>query len=526
MDGVKMARGRKPRVVVIGAGVGGLVAAAELAGRGLDVVVLERSLTPGGKMRQADPGGAKVDVGPTVLTMRWVFDEIAQGLGEDLDSLLTLSKSEAIARHFWSDGNRLDLFADIDRSADAIAAFAGRSEAEGYRSFTDRARRIYETLEAPFIRASRPSLMTLARETALTDLWRISPFVSLWRALGQHFRDPRLRQLFGRYATYCGSSPFSSPATLMLVAHVEQCGVWLVQGGMYALAEMLAGLATRHGAILRYGAEVSAITTSGRRVSGVSFQDGEHIEADVVVANADVAALAGGHFGTAAAGAVAPAARSTRSLSAVTWALQAEAGDAPLARHNVFFSRDYAAEFTDILRRDRLPADPTVYVCAQDRDDAGRGGAPGRERLFCLVNAPPRGDGPPLEQAEIDRCQQHVFRILARSGVRVPTSREALQVSTPADFHRLFPGTGGALYGRASHGWTASFRRPGNRTRLSGLYLAGGSAHPGPGVPMAALSGRSAAASLLADWGLSSRSNPAAMPGGTSMRSATTAGRP
>lgn len=521
-----MAAGRKPRVVVIGAGVGGLVAAASLAARGLDVLVLERAATPGGKMRKADPGGAGIDVGPTVLTMRWVFDEIVRELGEDLDSLLTLAASEVIARHFWDDGSRLDLFADIDRSADAIAAFAGRAEAEGYRSFAERARRIYQTLESPFIRASRPGLLDLARNTPLPDLWRISPFVTLWRALGQHFRDPRLRQLFGRYATYCGSSPFSSPATLMLVAHVEQCGVWLVQGGMYALAGMLAGLASRHGAVLRYGAEVSAITTRDGRVSGVSLQDGEHIEAGTVIANADVAALAAGQFGAAAASAVAPVAPTSRSLSALTWALRAEAGDAALARHNVFFSRDYAAEFDDILRRHRLPADPTIYVCAQDRADAGAGGTTGPERLFCLINAPPRGDGPRLEQAEIDRCEQHVFRILARSGVRMPARRDILQVSTPANFHRLFPGTGGALYGRASHGWTASFRRPGNRTRLAGLYLAGGSAHPGPGVPMAALSGRSAAACLLADWGLSSRSHPAGMPGGTSMRSATTAGRP
>jgi 1-hydroxycarotenoid 3,4-desaturase len=511
---------RADRIVVIGAGVGGLAAALDLAARGLEVLVLERAATPGGKMREVAVGGARLDAGPTVFTMRWVFEELFAAAGAALSDHLVLHPADVLARHAWSERERLDLFADLERSADAIGAFAGPAEARRYREFSERARRIYGTLERPFIRAARPSPQSLvfgAGVRGLSDLWRISPFDTLWRALGQHFHDPRLRQLFGRYATYCGSSPFLAPATLMLVAHVEQDGVWLVDGGMHRVARALERLAAARGASFRYGAEVAAIESSGGRVAGVRLATGERFEARAVVVNADAAAVSSGFLGRDVARAVPPVAPAARSLSAVTWALLAETDGFPLARHSVFFAADYAAEFDDIFRRARLPAAPTVYVCAQDRDDRGAG-ARGPERLLCLVNAPPTGDAHRFDPAEIRTCEERTFDRLARCGLQVRRHLDRTAVTTPADFERLFPATGGALYGPASHGWTASFSRPGARTRVPGLYLAGGSTHPGPGVPMAALSGRAAAASLAADFDSTSRSRTAAMSGGTSTR--------
>ena len=224
-------------------------------------------------------------------------------------------------------------------------------------------------------------------------LWSIRPFDTMWAALGRHFRDPRLRQLFGRYATYCGSSPFLAPATLMLVAHVEQEGVWLVEGGMHRLAAALAGLATQHGATIRYGAEVAEIVTGSGRATGVRLASGEFVAAGTVVVNADASALASGLLGAGVRHAV-PAPTGVRSLSAVTWAMQAETDGFPLSRHTVFFSRDYPAEF-DAIARGGLPGEPTVYVCAQDRDDSGTVQA-GPERLLVLVNAPAVGDTRPF----------------------------------------------------------------------------------------------------------------------------------
>ena len=511
------------RVAVIGAGIGGLVAALELASRGLHVTVLERAAAPGGKMREVEVGGARLDAGPTVFTMRWVFEEIFAAAGASFAEHLALYPADILARHAWSGGERLDLFADLERSADAIGAFAGPAEARGFRMFCERAGRIYRTLDHAFIRSPRPSLPGLIRGAGVRNLGGISPFTTMWRALGEHFRDPRLRQLFGRYATYCGSSPFLAPATLMLVAHVEQDGVWLVEGGMHRIAAALARLAVRRGATFRYGADVTEIAVAGGRVAGVSLATGERIEADALVCNADVAALASGQLGREASSAVPAIPRSARSLSALTWVLAAETEGFPLLRHTVFFSDDYPAEFEDIIRHARLPAAPTVYVCAQDRDDRGAGAPDGPERLLCLVNAPATGDSHPLSATEIRQCEERTFSQLQRCGLQVRRKREATVTTTPADFNRLFPGTGGALYGQASHGWAASFQRPGARSRLPGLYLAGGSTHPGPGVPMAALSGRMAAASLLADLASTSLSRRTATLGGMLTRSATTA---
>jgi 1-hydroxycarotenoid 3,4-desaturase len=244
---------------------------------------------------------------------------------------------------------------------------------------------------------------------------------------------------------------------------------------------------------------------------------GERIAADAVIVNGDAAAVAGGCLGPAISVAVPRADPGARSLSAVTWLLHAETRGFPLHHHNVFFSSDYRSEFEDVLRHGRLPSSPTVYVCAQDRGDDDRA-LNGRERVFCLVNAPPTGDTRLLPAREIEQCAERAFGLLERCGLSLTWTPELSRVVTPTDFEALFPATGGALYGKASHGWKASFDRPGVRTRIPGLYLAGGSVHPGPGVPMTALSGRMAAAALLADRASTGRSSRAPISGGMSTR--------
>jgi 1-hydroxycarotenoid 3,4-desaturase len=503
-----------------------LAASVLLAAQGWAVTVLERAAAAGGKMRTVDIGGTAVDAGPTVFTMRWVFEELFEAAGSSLSAHLRLSPAGTLARHAWSADARLDLFADIDRSADAIGDFAGALEARGYRAFCAEARRTYQTLEQPFIRTARPtplSLVSGAGLRGLPDIWRVNPFETMGHRLRTHFRDPRLRQLFGRYATYCGSSPFRAPATLMLVAHVEQDGVWLVQGGMYALALALTNLARNQGAEFRFNTNVAEIVVQRGAAAGVALDSGELIEADAVIVNADAAALAAGLFGPAAAGAVTAMPTGGRSLSAMTWAMVARTEGFYLLHHNVFFSNDYVAEFDDILVRRTVPSQPTIYVCAQDRDDAGLP-SPGDERLLCLVNAPADGDTRTMTAEEIDRCAQRTFGRLEEHGLNVTWRPESTIVTTPGDFERLFPATGGALYGQAVHGSMASFRRPGARSNLPKLYLAGGSTHPGAGVPMAALSGRLAAASVLQDFVSTAPSRRVAMRGGMSMRSARTDG--
>ena len=495
---------RMRHVVIIGAGVGGLTAALRLAAAGVEVTVVESAAAPGGKMREVVAGGAAIDSGPTVLTMRWVFDELAADVGLSLDDHVTCKPTRTLARHAWGDGAQLDLFADLDQSVEAIAAFSGAQDALAYRAFAARAQGIYTTLKDSFIRASRPNLFQLSRRIGISrlgELMRLSPYSTLADALAGTFRDPRLRQLFARYATYCGSSPYAAPATLMLVAHVEREGVWLIEGGMQRLAEGLATMGQRCGARFLYNRCATRILVEGGRACGVELADGERIAADAVIMNGDVSALGAGLLGPDVIGAVAMTPPKARVLSAITWSMQATTRGFPLLRHNVFFSDAYRAEFDDILLHGRAPRAPTVYVCAQDRGDPSREpGAPLQsERLFCLINAPANGDGAPLKPSDLRSCEDATFRHLERCGLTVTPLDGARVVTTPADFAQMFPASGGALYGPAQHGWMATFARPGARTRLPGLYLAGGGVHPGSGVPMAALSGRQAALSVLAD---------------------------
>ena len=383
-------------VVVVGAGVAGLVAALSLAARGVGVTVVERAATPGGKLRQVNVAGRWIDAGPTVFTLRDVFDDIFASAGERLDDHLVLTRQSVLARHHWPDGSSLDLFDDPEHSAEAIAAFAGTDAGRRYRDFSRQAASVYAALEKPFIRAARPSnplvLMGRAGLGGFAGMLRIQPYTLLWRALGDLFPDPRLRQLFGRYATYCGSSPFQAPATLMLVAHVERQGVWSVEGGMGALAQTLARLAAAKGVVFRFRADVDRIMVDDGRAAGVTLRSGERIGAGAVLFNGDAAALA----------APAPA---TRSLSAFTLAAVGKTEGVTLARHNVFFSDDYPAEF-EALGRGQVPEQPTVYLCAQDRGDGSAplpAGAP--DRALTIVNAPADGDVHRYTPREIETCE-------------------------------------------------------------------------------------------------------------------------
>ena len=518
-----------PRVVIVGAGMAGLVSALQIARRGVPVTVVEASQAPGGKVRQLQVAGVAIDSGPTVFTMRWIFDQVLASVGTRLEDELRITPLSVLARHFWDpdlaqgEVATLDLHADPRASQDAVARFAGPEEARRFATFCAQAREVYQALEGPFIRSTSPTMARMVGDLGLhglSVLTRLGPMRNLWDCLGRHFTDPRLRQLFGRYATYCGSSPWQAPATLMLIAQVEMDGVWAVEGGMHALARMLERLARAQGVVFRYGAACERIEITAGRASGVILAGGERIEAQRVVFNGDVAALAGGLLGEPARAAsprVAP-----RSLSALTWSMHTRTHGLPLDRHNVFFTGDYRSEFADIFGHGRLPRRPTVYLCAQDR---GTGtpdnGAP--QRLLTLVNAPAVGGQDRLTPEALDECEHHSFSLMRRCGLALqPQAHESVR-QTPDDFHRLFPGTGGALYGQATHGWNSAFARSPATSPVPGLFLAGGSVHPGPGVPMAAMSGQLAAAAVMDSLASTSRSRPGATSGGTSMRSATTA---
>jgi 1-hydroxycarotenoid 3,4-desaturase len=485
--------------VVIGAGVGGLSAAIALAAKGEQVTVLESQQGAGGKLLPVHINGASFDSGPTVLTMRWVFNSLFDMCGDRLDDHLTLHPLETLARHYWTGGVGFDLHSNQHDTTDAIGRFAGSAEAMGYKAFASDSRKIHQALLKPFLQSQRPTPWGLAAAMPLGEIFRINPFETLWHALGRYFKDPRLRQLFGRYATYCGSSPFKAPATLMLIADVEASGVWRIEGGMAKLAHSLQVLAQTSGAVFHFGVSAQRIEITGARVSAVIDGLGQRHPCTAVVVNADSAALVSGLFGADAINAGGRATSGDNSLSAITWCAQTIDSGVPLDHHTVFFSDNYETEFADLAHS---PArDPTVYVCDQ-----------GEKRKLLLVNAP--ADGKPAAR------DSHAWMInrLSRSGLNLRLDERQTLQRAPSDFAELYPATSGALYGRATHGWMSTFLRPQAHTKIPGLFLAGGSTHPGPGVPMAALAGLRAAEALLQDRASTRPWHQTAIAGGTLMR--------
>jgi 1-hydroxycarotenoid 3,4-desaturase len=469
--------------LIIGAGIGGLSAAIALAAQGEPVQVLERQAGAGGKLLPITIEGQSIDSGPTVLTMLWVFEDLFQRAGLSLHDAVTLHPLTILARHFWRGGAMLDLHADRQATADAIGKFAGPQNAKGYLAFAATAERIHKALLTPFLKNQRPTPWGLAAAMPPSELLRINPFETLWSALGRYFPDPRLRQLFGRYATYCGSSPFKAPATLMLVADVEASGVWKVAGGLAALAEALYRAAIGLGVTFRFSRDVEDIVMGRRGPVAVRDKAGERYPCNAVIINGDSAALAAGLFGKSLRCPFKPPASDENSLSAITWCGQISHEGPPLEHHTVFFSDDYAAEFKHL--QSGAADDPTVYVCEQ-----------GGNNKLVLINAPARVD------VSTSQAEFNVARRLQSSGHSLNLLGPHILKRGPRDFAALYPATQGALYGRATQGWLSTFQRPQARTAQPGLYLAGGSTHPGPGVPMAALSGLRAVEALLQDRAL------------------------
>jgi 1-hydroxycarotenoid 3,4-desaturase len=491
-----MRKPNSPRIVVIGAGIGGLCAAVRLAAKGCDVTVIDAHATPGGKMRTLPSAAGPVDAGPTVLTLRHVLDDVFAAAGTALDDHLTLLPQPLLARHWWQDGSSLDLHADMDASAAAIAAFAGPQAEADFRRFNRLSASLYAAFDAPMMQAPRPlmariALNALAHPTAWPALL---PGRTLTQQLARSFHDPRLRQLFGRYATYVGGLPDYSPAVLSLIWRAEAQGVWAVKGGMHTLARALADLATAKGAAFQYGVTARKVESRGGQVTAVALSDGQTVKCDAVIFNGDPAALVAGLLGNGAQLALPATSANPRSLSAHVWTFAARPSGPDLALHNLFFASDPALEFGPIAAG-QMSTESTLYICAQDRQSPARPTGP--ERFQIILNAAPKSTS-----GDLDQCRTRTFPRLARFGLTFDQTPPDQTCTPPSGFAALFPGSQGALYGRSPHGMLASFQRPGARTRLKGLYLAGGGAHPGAGVPMAALSGLHAAEAIWKDRAL------------------------
>jgi phytoene desaturase len=466
-------------IVVIGAGVGGLTAAIRLASAGHRVVVHERAGTVGGKLGRYARDGFAFDTGPSLFTLPQVFAD----LGLDLD----LVPLDPVVRHVFPDGTVLDSSSDHEVFTARIADVLGGDAADDWQRFWRRAGRIWDASWRDILR-SPVSAGSLARLSwRLGDLAAIAPGRSL-RSLGRrHLRDPRLRMMLDRYATYTGADPRRSPAALAAIAYAELAfGGWYLHGGLGTLADALLTRCAHLGVRVVTGSTVTGIDASGGRVLGVRLADGSHAPADVVVANADALTAYRDLLPTPAR----LAGLSDRSLAGFVLLLGVRGTTAALAHHTVFFPADYDAEFDAVFgspgRRSRPAADPTVFVT---RAEDPLVHPPGSEAWFVLVNAPRHGTA----HAAVDwrrpglapAYAAHVLDVLAARGLDVRDRLEFCEIRTPADLADATAAPGGAIYGTAG-----SLLRPVNKGPVDGLFLVGGSTHPGGGLPMVTLSAR------------------------------------
>ncbi len=474
--------GRCIRVAVVGAGVGGLAAAIRLQALGHQVTVFERNDVVGGKLAALVRDGYTFDIGPSLLTLPHLFDDVFRAAGTSLDEHVDLIRLDPQFVYHWPDGSSLTMPDDGDDTTAALDEFAPGA-GEQWREFDARGRRIWDVAERTFFAGPMSNPLALAkRMRSPFDLTAIDPMRTLHRSAESFFDDPRLVQWADRYATYSGSSPYAAPATLACIPHIEaRYGCWYPIGGLDALRAAFESVARDSGVEIHIGADVAHITaaTDGA-VNGVELVDGTAHDADVVIANTDAEHLYADLLPDAKA--LKQVRRAKRSTSGFVLCVGVRGLTPGLEHHNVWFSDSYRAEY-DQLDAGSPADDPTIYACVSAVTDPSQ--APdGCENWFLLVNTPPDVD------IDADAYGDLVLDRLADRGVDLRQRLEFRHTMTPTDIERRYRSPGGAIYGTSSNGTRAAFVRPANRGARPGLYLVGGSSHPGGGLPLVTTSAK------------------------------------
>jgi diapolycopene oxygenase len=475
-------------ITVLGAGIGGLSAAIHLAAKGHRVTILEKNAAVGGKMSEIRADGFRFDTGPSVITMRHVFEDLFRAANRDMADYLTLLPVDPLTRYFYPDGTRLDLSRDLPLTIEQIQRLEPR-DVEGYLAFLTKAACLHRITGPVFTYGPPPAFSSL-KQVTLRDLLSVDPVHTMQWMIEKHVRHPHLRQLLGRFATYTGASPYLAPATLAVIAHVElNEGVWYPRGGIYAIASAYEKLARELGVEIRLNARVREIQLKGKKVSGILLEDGELIEAETVISNIDVTTT----YNLINSALVEKRRKALQkrdvSCSGVILLLGVEGAHPELAHHNIFFSSDYKREFEQIFAENKLPDDPTLYVCVTSKTDASH--APkGCENWFVMVNSPPLPKGEGLGVRENTEVKEMLLNRLATVGLDVRRSIRWQKLLTPQDIQINTGAYRGALYGVSFNDRFAPFKRPHNQSEIEGLFFAGGTTHPGGGVPMVTLSGK------------------------------------
>lgn len=483
---------KRKSAVIIGGGLGGLATALRLAVAGWRVEVCEQGARFGGKMNVWEREGFRFDTGPSLITMPWVFEGLFEAAGARLAEHVELTSVAPLADYVFPGGERFTYSTSMPDWLSTVREVEPR-DVDGFLRFMELGARLFALSRETFLRRPPVAPPDLRSLRALRHLPLRRAWGNYHETVAAHFRSPLLRQLFDRYPTYVGSSPYRAPATLAVIPYIEYAfGGWHVKGGLYRLVESLVSLARSLGVGLHTNARVEGIEGEGGRVRGVRLADGTRIACDVVVMNGDAAttgALLGANStnGTNVVNGANVRAASELSLSGFVLLLGVGRKLPRLAHHTIYFSSDYPAEFAQLFDERRFPDDPTVYVSAPSRSDSTLAPA-GGETLFVMANAPASGTEWDDEQTALARAR--VFERLSKGGFpEIESDVVVSDVWTPRRIARDYLMPGGAIYGTHSHGWRRAFLRPANRdARLGGLYRVGGSSHPGGGTPTVLLS--------------------------------------
>ncbi|GAA2330329.1 phytoene desaturase family protein [Dactylosporangium salmoneum] len=491
--------GPTDRVVVVGAGLGGLAAAIRLAAAGRSVTLLEREDQPGGRAGRLVVDGYEFDTGPTVLTMPEILADLLGTVGEDLSAWLPMTKLDPAYRAHFPDGSTLDVIADTARMAGEVARVCGSREADGYLRFVDHARELWALQRDDFIdrNLDRP------RDLVTANLWRLvrrGGFGRLQAKVDSYFKDPRTRRIFSFQAMYAGVAPHQALALYAVIAYLDSvAGVYFPRGGIHAVPRALAGVAEKHGVEIVYGAEVERVEASAGRATGVRTRDGRRFPADVVVLNPDLPVayrdlLPPTRFRSPLLG------RLRYSPSCVVLHAGSTQGYGAIAHHNIHFGRSWRETFDEVIDQGRLMSDPSLLVTNPTRTDPAL--APeGRHAYYVLAPTPNltarlldwRGPLAGIYRSEL------IETLEQRGYVGFGAGLEVSRFVTPADWADQGMAVGTPFAAAHTLRQTGPFR-PGNlHPTLSNVVFVGSGTQPGVGVPMVLISGRLAASRVTGE---------------------------
>lgn len=485
-------------VVVIGAGVGGLAAAARLAKNGHTVSIYEASDQVGGKCRTEWIGDYAFDTGPSLLTLPAVFRDLFIRTGQRFELEVGLQPVDPAFSYHFADGVHLEFpNLSLPEICNSIERTLGKSAADEWHLLMQKAERMWDASRGAFIESELPSIFSLLKTKGfLRDLRTIAPWKSLRSYTADTTSNPYLQKIVDRYATYSGSDPRKVPAVLLTIAFVESTfGAWHLKGGLGTLSTALEKRCGKLGVTIHVNSPVSEILVKNEIAVGIKLESGEEIFSDKVVANAD-AQIVYNHLlkreVKSAKSERRKLRRSEKSLAGFSLLLGLDnsriTGEIPrLRHHNVYFPEDYDQEFDSIFKDQHPVEDPTIYICSPS--DPTMVKKSHQESWFVLVNAPRHNpDGGWDWNKNPQEYAQKIIAKLDGLGLRVSERLDVMEFRTPADLERAVGAPGGSIYGTSSNGARSAFTRASNRSPVGNLYCVGGSAHPGGGLPLVGMS--------------------------------------